>query len=84
MDRMHELVGAKHIQLAIMAVPAEAAQAVTEKLVAAGIRGVLNFAPISVTVPETVSVQGVDLAVQLEQLSFKMSLSGADILPPQE
>jgi len=44
--------------------------------VAAGVRGILNFAPVSITVPADVSVQGVDLAVQLEQLSFKMSLAG--------
>jgi len=82
MDRLAGIVSEKHIRLAIMSVPADAAQSVADKLVAAGIRGILNFAPLSVTVPETVSVQGVDLAVQLEQLSFKMSLSGADILPP--
>ena len=81
MDRMAQLVAEKHIRLAIMAVPAEAAQGVTDKLVGAGVRGILNFAPVSVSVPDSVSVQSVDLAVQLEQLSFKMSLSGADILP---
>ncbi len=59
-----------------MSVPAEAAQAVADKLVAAGIRGILNFAPTSISVPPEVSVQSVDLAVQLEQLSFKMSLAG--------
>ncbi|HVX84962.1 MAG TPA: redox-sensing transcriptional repressor Rex [Phycisphaerae bacterium] len=63
------------IRLAIMSVPSEAAQGVAEMLVAAGIRGILNFAPVSVTVPKEVSVQSVDLAVQLEQLSFQMSLA---------
>lgn len=66
------------IRLAMMAVPAEAAQAVADELVAAGVRGILNFAPTSISVPEHVSVQSVDLAVQLEQLSFKMSLLGGD------
>jgi redox-sensing transcriptional repressor len=66
----------QNIKLAILSVPAEAAQAVADKLVAAGIRGILNFAPVSITVPPEISVQGVDLAVQLEQLSFKMSLAG--------
>ena len=75
-DRMTEIVAAEKIKVAIMSVPAEAAQAVADKLVAAGVRGILNFAPVSVTVPADVSVQGVDLAVQLEQLSFKMSLAG--------
>jgi len=63
-----------NIRLAIMAVPADAAQRVADELVAIGIRGILNFAPIGVIVPEGVSIQSVDLAVQLEQLSFKMSL----------
>jgi redox-sensing transcriptional repressor len=75
-DRMKEIVARDNIKVAIMSVPAEAAQRVADELVAAGVRGILNFAPVSVTVPAEVSVQGVDLAVQLEQLSFKMSLAG--------
>ncbi len=75
-DRMPEIVARENIKVAIMSVPAEAAQRVADALVAAGVRGILNFAPVSVTVPHDVSVQGVDLAVQLEQLSFKMSLAG--------
>ena len=55
---------------------AKALRPVADKLVGAGIRGILNFAPVSITTPHDVSVQGVDLAVQLEQLSFKMSLAG--------
>ena len=39
----------------------------------AGVRGILNFAPTALTVPETVAVSSVDLAVQLEQLSFKVN-----------
>ena len=62
------------IRLAIMAVPAEAAQAVADQLVAAGVRGILNFAPVALNVPATVAVQSVDLAVSLEQLAFKMSV----------
>lgn len=78
-DKLAEVAAAQNIRLAIMSVPAEAAQGVADKLVAAGIRGILNFAPVSVTVPHDVSVQGVDLAVQLEQLSFKMSLAGEPV-----
>jgi redox-sensing transcriptional repressor len=76
MDRMAAIAAEQNIKLAIMSVPAEAAQPVADKLVAAGVRGILNFAPVSITTPPDVSVQGVDLAVQLEQLSFKMSLAG--------
>jgi len=77
MDTLAEVAAKENIKLAIMSVPSEAAQHVADKLVAAGIRGILNFAPVSVTVPPDVSVQSVDLAVQLEQLSFKMSLGDA-------
>ena len=55
-------VAGKEDPLAIMAVPAEAPRCAA-KLVAVGIRGILNFAAVSLIVPESVSVQGVDLAV---------------------
>jgi redox-sensing transcriptional repressor len=66
----------KHpVRLAIMAVPADAAQEVADRLVDAGIRGLLNFAPVSITVPPTIALNAVDLAVQLEQLSFQVNVS---------
>src|SRR4051812_977089 len=83
MEKLGEIAVAQNIKLAIMSVPGEAAQPVADKLVAAGIRGILNFAPVSITVPHDVSVQGVDLAVQLEQLSFKMSLAGEPPAHPE-
>src|ERR1035437_6676646 len=76
-EKLAEIAARDKIKLAIMSVPGEAAQRVADTLVAAGIRGILNFAPVNVTVPPDVSVQSVDLAVQLEQLSFKMSLGDA-------
>ena len=75
MGQLAEVAARDNIKLGIMSVPADAAQSVAENLVAAGVRGILNFAPVSVSVPADVSVQSVDLAVQLEQLSFKMSLA---------
>ena len=65
------------IQLGIMAVPVDAAQGVADALVAAGVRGLLNFAPASIHVPPDVALNAVDLAVQLEQLSFQVSLTPA-------
>jgi redox-sensing transcriptional repressor len=62
-------------RLAILAVPADGAQDVADQLVAAGIRGLLNFAPVSLKVPKGVAVNAVDVAVQLEQLAFQTSLS---------
>jgi redox-sensing transcriptional repressor len=64
-----------NVRLAMIAVPADSAQDVADQLVAAGIRGLLNFAPVSLTVPADVALNAVDLAVQLEQLSFQVSLS---------
>ena len=69
-DSIPQLVREKDIRLAIVAVPAESAQKVAEILVASGIRGLLNFAPVSLDINSDVAVCAVDLAVQLEQLSF--------------
>jgi redox-sensing transcriptional repressor len=69
-DRMNEVIQQKEIKLAIIAVPASAAQNVAEQLVAAGIDGVLNFAPVTISLPKHVNKVGVDLAIELEQLSF--------------
>jgi redox-sensing transcriptional repressor len=63
------------VRLAILAVPADNAQEVADFLIDAGVRGLLNFAPVSLSVPPSVAVNSVDLAVQLEQLSFQVNLS---------
>src|SRR5215813_2179174 len=55
---------------AILAVPAEAAQAVADQLVAAGIKAILNFAPARIKVPKDVRFKNVDLSIELETLSF--------------
>ena len=67
---------ARGIQIAIVAVPAESAQAVTDQLVAAGIRAVLNFAPARLKVPRDVRLKNVDLSIELETLSFYLAKSG--------
>jgi redox-sensing transcriptional repressor len=67
------IVSQHAVRLAILAVPAEHAQDVVDQLVDAGVRGLLNFAPISLTVPAKVALQTVDMAVQLEQLAFQVT-----------
>ena len=62
--------GEHNIRLAIIAVPGAAAQKVADALVAAGIDGILNFAPVTLNLPKHVQTVGVDLAIELEQLSF--------------
>jgi redox-sensing transcriptional repressor len=64
---------ARGIQIAIVAVPAESAQAVTDQLVSAGIRAILNFAPARLKVPREVRLQNVDLSIELETLSFYLA-----------
>lgn len=58
------------VKLAILAVPAAVAQQAVNELVAAGIQAILNFAPVVLEVPEHVVVNNVDLAVELENLSY--------------
>lgn len=60
----------ERIRIAVIAVPATAAQAVLNEVVAAGIKAVLNFSPGALKVPADVKVKGVDLTVSLESLSF--------------
>jgi redox-sensing transcriptional repressor len=73
LSEMADMARLHAVRLAIMAVPAENAQDVADQLVDAGVRGLLNFAPISLTVPANVALQTVDMAVQLEQLAFQVT-----------
>lgn len=67
---------ARNLQIAIVAVPAESAQAVTEKLVAAGIKAILNFAPTRIKTGRDVRLKNVDLSIELESLSFYLAQGG--------
>jgi redox-sensing transcriptional repressor len=73
MDELPAIAKEKGLQVAILSVPATAAESVTDAILAAGISGVLNFAPVRLKVPEDVSVVSVDLGLQLEQLAFKVT-----------
>jgi redox-sensing transcriptional repressor len=61
---------AQRFDMAILAVPASSAQKVADSLVKSGITSILNFAPIRVTVPETVALRQVDLSNELQILSY--------------
>lgn len=68
------------IRIAVLAVPAQAAQRVVDLVVASGIKAVLNFSPGTLQVPEDVKVKGVDLTVSLESLSFYLAKGdGAEV-----
>ncbi len=60
----------QNIKMAILTVPAIAAQEVANQLVNAGVTGILNFSPIVLSVPEEVMVNNVNLAIELENLSY--------------
>lgn len=69
-DKIAEVVRERGIKMAILTVPASTAQEVANQLVACGITGILNFAPIVLHVPDDVVVSNVNLAIELENLSY--------------
>src|ERR1044072_1841696 len=70
MTPLPEIIRAQHVKRARLTVPAAAAQEVTNTLVDCGVTGILNFAPIVLAVPEDVMVSNVNLAIELENLSY--------------
>jgi redox-sensing transcriptional repressor len=71
-----ELASLTGIDIAIVAVPAEAAQGVVERVVGAGVRAILNFAPVKLIVPAHVTVKTVNMALELEGLSYALVNEG--------
>ncbi len=74
LDDLRALVRERGIRIGIIAVPGEAAQATADRLVQAGVIGILNFAPRRLELGERVNVVNVDFTVALEQLAFQISL----------
>jgi redox-sensing transcriptional repressor len=72
-ERLPEIVKQEGIQLGVITVPAAQAQHVADQLVAAGIVGILNFAPVTLSLPAEIAVVGVDLTTELEQLAFAVA-----------
>ena len=70
MDELKDFVQKNGVKMAILTVPAVAAQEVVNQLVQSGVVGILNFSPIVVSVPEEVMVNNVNLAIELENLSY--------------
>lgn len=70
--RLDDDLAARPADIAIVAVPAEGAQAVTDRLVAVGVKAILNFAPVALTVPADVTVKHVNMALELETLSYAL------------
>jgi redox-sensing transcriptional repressor len=70
MDELSAFVKKQNIKMAILTVPASAAQEVANHLIEAGVTGILNFSPIVISVPEEIMVNNVNLAIELENLSY--------------
>ena len=70
MEKLPEFVREHRVKMAILTVPAAVAQEVANLLVGCGVTGILNFAPIVIDVPEDVMVNNVNLAIELENLSY--------------
>jgi redox-sensing transcriptional repressor len=69
---LEEYCAAERVDIAVVTVPASEAQATIERLVAAGVRAILNFAPVRVHTPDAVLVRQVDLSSELMALSFHL------------
>jgi redox-sensing transcriptional repressor len=85
LEELADTVARQGIRLGMIVVPAAAAQEAADRLVAAGVEGIVNFAPVTLVLPPHVQNVGVDLAIELEQLSFAVTnklAKGAE--PPPE
>jgi redox-sensing transcriptional repressor len=69
-DRLPEIVRREDVAIGVICTPASAAQEVADRMVAAGIRSILNFAPAVIEVPPEVSVRKVDLSIELQILAY--------------
>jgi redox-sensing transcriptional repressor len=76
-DDLEQVLAGEAAEILILAVPAGAAQVLAERAAVAGVRGILNFAPVRLRVPPEVEVNNVNLAVELEALSHALVLAEA-------
>jgi redox-sensing transcriptional repressor len=86
-ERLEAVVAARGVSIGVIATPGAAAQEVCDRLVAAGVTSILNFAPVVLTVPEDVQVRKVDLSIELQILAYheqrKTDVRRPTSLPPR-
>ena len=70
MDNMEEIIKNEGVTVAILTVPSAAAQSITDRLVNADVKGILNFTPALLNVPPAIRVHHIDLAVELQSLVY--------------
>lgn len=73
-DTLEEVIEQEKVQIAVLAVPAEAAQKLADRLTAAGVGAILTYAPISISVPQGVQVQYSDPVVQLQRMTYYLDV----------
>ena len=74
-----EGLGKKKIDIVILAVPAQSVQEVADRVVSAGVKSILNFAPVQIKVPDDVVLRSVNMAMELEHLSFYLTNKGLTV-----
>lgn len=82
LSELEQIIAEHHVSIAVVATPAPVAQEVCDRLVAAGITSVLNFAPVPLQVPPGVDVRKVDLASELQILAFHEQRKQMSLLSP--
>jgi redox-sensing transcriptional repressor len=70
MEKMCETVAVRHAEIGILAIPAESAQEVADELAACGVRGILNYPPINLAMPDDVHVAYIDPVASLQSMTF--------------
>ena len=73
-EKMPEIIARHKVKIGIIAVPAKAAQEVADLMIKNGLVAILNFAPVSLNVPEHIELRNVDLSVNLEILTFNLGM----------
>jgi redox-sensing transcriptional repressor len=72
-DRLEQELKSQQVDMAVLVTPGDAAQSVAERVVGQGVKAILNFAPIQLNVPDDVVVKTVNLALELETLSYALT-----------
>jgi len=71
---IEKFIQAENINIGILVVPADSAQEVADKMVAGGIKAILNFAPVHIVLPPEIKIHNVDLSIEFEGLTYYLNL----------
>jgi redox-sensing transcriptional repressor len=69
-ERLREIISSRNISLALLTVPADAAQQMAKALVASGIKGILNFTTVNLSVPADIYLEEFDMITSLEKVAY--------------